>query len=252
MRSSIFGGQGDDEISVDSNGSDSIIRGDDGDDEIVVVGIYSNTTINGNAGDDIIDAFIVPRGEGGNVIFGGKGDDEIDAVDSSTDLELFGNDGNDTIIGGTGEDTITGGTGADRLTGGIGDASPNTFVFSTGDSLAATGKFNGGVSFSSGVDFVTDFNNGIDTYLINGVEFESSDFGTVVGFATIDIFGDYVLGNPGTNATTWGIRGNFDELTNTFTDTGVDSYLFFQLDSAGELGQIVNSLTTEAIISDLA
>ncbi|CAK6702011.1 calcium-binding protein [Synechococcus sp. CBW1107] len=128
----IYGGQGDDYLSVDSDGNDNI----------------NNTVIGGNLGNDYI-ALNIDGSFAGSVVEGGDGDDGIFAGRSSTGLLIFGGDGNDYIVGaggggdyfgdyfGAGDDIfgeagndyikglggndyLVGGDGADSLFGGYG------------------------------------------------------------------------------------------------------------------------------------
>ncbi|MEA5423138.1 calcium-binding protein [Synechococcus sp. CCY9202] len=127
--SSIFGGQGDDYISVDSDRNDNI----------------NNTVIGGNLGNDYI-TLDVDASFAGSVVEGGDGDDYIFAGRSSTGLLIFGGEGNDYIVGAGGDyfgdygagddifgeagndyikglggnDFLVGGDGADSLFGGYG------------------------------------------------------------------------------------------------------------------------------------
>ena len=66
---------------------------------------------------------------------------------------MFGDEGNDHLIGGTGADQLTGGVGDDTLTGGVG---ADTFIFNT----AAEG-----VEY----DMITDFHSGVDVVQLDGV-----------------------------------------------------------------------------------
>jgi Ca2+-binding RTX toxin-like protein len=146
-------------------GNDSIYGGA-GNDRLF--GGSGNDMLNGGAGADILDG-----GEGGdtvsytgssavtvNLAFGGLGGDaqgdtyiDIENVMGSSFADtiigdsfhntLNGGAGNDHLQGGAGGDTLIGGVGADTLTGGEGQ---DIFVFTPG----------------SGVDFITDFEQGLD------------------------------------------------------------------------------------------
>jgi hypothetical protein len=77
---------------------------------------------------------------------------------------ISGGAGNDTLAGGNGNDLITGGTAADELTGGLGN---DTFRQVAGDSVQPSANVAGlvanflaaatNITFTNGVDFVTDF-----------------------------------------------------------------------------------------------
>lgn len=103
-RCTVFGTEGDDEITVEAYpnkvcglGGDDIIYGLDGAD--------GHDIILGGRGDDII---IGRRGH--DKIRGGPGNDFI-----------YGNDGNDTLLGGPGKDEINGGAGTNKIDGGPGN-----------------------------------------------------------------------------------------------------------------------------------
>jgi len=138
--SQIFGGQGDDLISITGGGT-SVVRGyfstevdgNLGDDEILVNiagdAAFQNSVIAGGDGNDLIDAagvtfdggsfvdLVIEGGEGDDTIYGGEGND---AIDTGNGRNLaFGEGGADTIVGGEGEDTIFGGQGADEIFGGL-------------------------------------------------------------------------------------------------------------------------------------
>ena len=129
----IRGGQGNDNINTGAG--DDLVFGGRGND--TVGGMAGRDTVFGGAGDDTI-AWNDPTGDvvfgdagndilrGGDVaadtIFGGNGDDLIRAVANQSLANhapdrLFGDRGNDTIIGGNAADTIEGGAGDDILSG---------------------------------------------------------------------------------------------------------------------------------------
>ncbi len=102
------------------------IKGSRKDDNIVgkkdselITGDNGNDTIKGGQGNDIIEG-----GRGGDIIRGGAGDDvlaadRIDRFDDfdGTSSELRGNNGDDTIYGGSKDDFISGGNDNDLLFG---------------------------------------------------------------------------------------------------------------------------------------
>ncbi|MFU8778312.1 MAG: nidogen-like domain-containing protein [Roseovarius sp.] len=179
----VFGGPGNDSIggglgndTIDGGDGNDVIGGGLGDDSIlggngndVIAGGAGNDTLFGGAGDDTMSGSF-----GNDLIFGGGGNDDIgggtgrDTIDAGAgddrvgggegDDSIFGGAGNDflagggrndTIDGGTGNDTINGGTGSDVMTGGAG---ADVFVFNS----FKTGDF----------DVITDFEDGIDRFLI--------------------------------------------------------------------------------------
>ncbi|MFD2741464.1 M10 family metallopeptidase C-terminal domain-containing protein [Sulfitobacter aestuarii] len=129
----ILGGAGDDMIGA-SYGNDSVEGGKDDDD---IGGGTGKDTISGGAGDDRIGG-----GEGDDIIYGNDGGDF-----------LAGGGRNDVIHGGSGADTLNGGTGDDVLTGGTG---ADFFVFNTLN--------------MDEVDYITDFEAGVDKIRISGVQ----------------------------------------------------------------------------------
>ena len=94
-------------------------------------------TLDGNAGADAIGG-----GEGDDEISGGNGNDF-----------LAGGGRNDVIDGGAGDDKINGGDGDDRMTGGTGADEFVYNFFKDGDS-----------------DVITDFENGVDSFRMTGVD----------------------------------------------------------------------------------
>jgi serralysin len=137
-------------------------------------------TLSGTAGDETL------RGTAGSdVIYGLGGADK-----------LYGEAGSDTIDGGNSNDYLYGGSGADVLSGGAGN---DKFVFNT--------------ALNGGVDRVTDFAHGYDSFrLENGVfsaltttgQLASSAFysGTAAHDST-----DRIIYNPATGALTYDADG---------------------------------------------
>jgi len=133
--SSIFGGQGDDVIEVqtlDRAFINSTVNGQLGDD---IIGVQIGTfDLNLAIANFIATGFFDPEAgiifdpsTAGSLIDGGDGDDIIDAsgllvfdeIDeaSGSDLVIAGGEGNDSAFGGAGEDEIFGDDGADWLAG---------------------------------------------------------------------------------------------------------------------------------------
>lgn len=127
----IYGGQGDDDIDVNSN-SNLFVSGDLGSDNIFL-GNGDNTVL----GEDGNDTIIV--GSGKDDVEGGKGNDVIAT-----------GGGVDKIAGGEGKDFIAAGKAGDTYSGGSGD---DVFEIAAKDSNVKKGK-------SSGFDFITDFTGG--------------------------------------------------------------------------------------------
>ena len=95
LATSLFGGDGDDQISV--LGGASLVDAGDGED-----------TIDGGSGNDTLHG-----GDGNDLISGGPSDDVVDGGDGLDTID--GELGNDTLIGGDGEDTIDGSGGDDLI-----------------------------------------------------------------------------------------------------------------------------------------
>lgn len=101
----VFGGRGDDTITIDIPGNTKIRSW-------LVGGVGNDTIHGGNAADHI------QGGPGNDTLNGGGGDDGIE-----------GGDGNDSLVGGTGNDSLRGDAGRDTLRGGAGR---NSLVGGTG------------------------------------------------------------------------------------------------------------------------
>lgn len=189
----LFGGAGRD--FVNGGGGNDAIRGGGGNDRLVgragaddIAGNGGNDVLIGNAGSDVLSGggrSDVLRGQRGNdTLDGGRGRDTLDGGKGSDLLKggaladilrgggqgdrLFGNNGADRLAGGAGNDALFGGRGADqlfgggrsdRLDGGVGNdvldggRGRDTFVFTAG-----------------GADRITDFEVGIDTIDLSGVD----------------------------------------------------------------------------------
>lgn len=106
---SIYGGTGNDRITLDDGG---YVDGESGYDSIF--GSNSNDTIYGGTGNDS-----VYGGEGADRIYLGTGHDfALGGADDYGPNTIDGGDGNDTLIGTYGSDTLLGGNGNDSLYGG--------------------------------------------------------------------------------------------------------------------------------------
>jgi serralysin len=107
--SSVWGGRGNDRITVRSGG---LASGDDGNDTILALG--PNSTGVGGSGNDML------TGAGGKQTFAGlKGNDLLEGG-SGPDV-LKGGVGNDRLYGGPGKDALSGNAGNDKLYGGQDD-----------------------------------------------------------------------------------------------------------------------------------
>lgn len=154
------GGPGDDTVRggpgrdvVNGGPGNDLLEG--GDDADTMGGSYHNDTIYGGGGDDNIGggagADLIYAGTGNDTVGGGPGIDTIHG--EAGDDFIAGGDGGDLLDGGAGNDRINGGAGNDTMDGGIG---ADTFVFN---------------AFNSGeVDLIVNFEDGVDRFLMIGVD----------------------------------------------------------------------------------
>ena len=149
--------------------SDTIQKGTQGFDHIE--GDWQDNEIDGVSGIDTI------KGYGGNdtisldagSAYGGEGNDVITTHTDGVDykVSLYGEQGNDTLVGGDKNDHLTGGTGADHLDGGYG----NDVLISENDGNVLIGGAGSDVFDLSRVedlsdiatDIIKDFQHGLDT-----------------------------------------------------------------------------------------
>ena len=89
-----------------------------GDDTVDVISTHTRddgfntvTILNAGAGDDNINVSLDSQTDGFFVVKGEAGNDTIDASDSSLDIVMFGDEGSDTLTGGSGDDIIFGDLG---------------------------------------------------------------------------------------------------------------------------------------------
>ncbi|MEO1251982.1 MAG: cadherin domain-containing protein [Pseudomonadota bacterium] len=130
-RDTLRGGDGDDVI--DGGGGNDTIRGDAGADELRggagndrLFADADDTVVDGGAGNDRVtvqgdgDFSIDMTASSVERVDGGAGNDTIDATGSTARVRQYGNDGDDTLIGGENRDTQQGGAGDDIIFGGGG------------------------------------------------------------------------------------------------------------------------------------
>ncbi|MBO9999345.1 MAG: metallophosphoesterase [Cyanobacteria bacterium SID2] len=133
--------------------------------------------LSGTAGDDaVIGGFSAGRNDlgdelyadaGNDRIYGNGGDDRLEGQEGNDNL--YGGQGNDTLLGDVGDDDLSGEMGDDLLTGGAG---ADRFILQTMD----------------GTDTITDFEDGVDTFLLKGsLSYEQlsivpSDGGAAINF----------------------------------------------------------------------
>lgn len=222
------GGIGDDMIS--SGAGDDTVHGDDGNDTIdgglgndTIYGGDGNDFIAGGRGDDYISGGsgndIVNAGNGADTVYGGNGNDVLNGAGGNDHLD--GGRGNDTIDGGSGDDFIYGNKGSNTLFGGAGNDTVNTGDHTssadggTGDDLivarlkkggdhtltggegADTFEFQYQTSRKSADVVITDFELGLDDFIINGL---NGDAWVDSNFAFAEVFGLDLLTEVNGNA----------------------------------------------------
>lgn len=207
-RDFLDGGAGDDFI-IGGEGSDNILAGDGND--TVYGGLHPslpdelNIRNDGSLGDpdpeinngrDVIDG-----GAGDDVIFGQDDDDTLlggsgnDRIDGGIDDDvIFGEEGNDYLLGGQGIDTIIGGIGNDTIDGGI-----------------------GADNMSGGADRDT-FVNITQGDAVDGNETFTSD--ATDDFDTLDLRGSAAAANPGGSLQVDYDPANAENGTVTYRDSG--------------------------------
>lgn len=130
--------------------------------------------VSGLAGDDTFKVNDLSNTGVNLIIFsGGDGNDSFDGSATSTLLQLNGDAGNDTLLGGTSNDVITGGDGNDVITGGdgvdilTGGAGADQFVYAgnvfAGGALTPNAGGTG-ISALNKPDVIKDFEIGSDRF----------------------------------------------------------------------------------------
>jgi serralysin len=180
----MFGEAGND--TLEGGEGNDFMRGDGGND--VLRGGNGNDTLYGGDGNDLVDG-----GAGNDTLYGGNGSDRMlgwsgndrmfgdagnDTVEGGDGNDfLRGDGGNDTVRGGNGNDTLYGGDGADSL---FGDAGHDTLWGDGGNDYLSGGAGNdlmiGGSGadrfvFTGGRDVIRDFQDNVDTILIDDALF---------------------------------------------------------------------------------
>ncbi|MDD5405769.1 MAG: Ig-like domain-containing protein, partial [Sulfurovaceae bacterium] len=123
----------------------------------------ANVTTLANA--DVLNGLL---GVGGNpnIIEGTSANDTLDSSASTSDMRIYGYEGNDTIYGGSGNDLIRGGAGNDTLNGGDGNDvlidgnGADTFVGGAGDDTIVISDTSSFVSINGGT--------GVDALYLSG------------------------------------------------------------------------------------
>lgn len=227
----IFGGIGFD--TIDGQGGNDSLRGDDGFDIIrggsgadVLLGNNGNDSLSGGNDDDTLEgglgADLLVGGNDNDLLSGGAGPDHLrgdagnDVLNGNAGTDLLeGGLNNDTLNGGLGHDTLMGGDGNDRLNGNDGfdsldggsgndvlrgNAGNDRLDGGTGDDLLSGGIGADTFVFASGADQIVDFQNEIDTLvldraLVGGSDISVSDLGQYATFTADGMVLDFGNGN---------------------------------------------------------
>ncbi|MEO0373501.1 MAG: hypothetical protein AAF329_02510 [Cyanobacteria bacterium P01_A01_bin.17] len=200
----VFGGQGNDLLN--GNRGDDFLNGGSGDDLLragkgrdKLFGNQGNDILQGNDGDDFLSGGLgndnLNGGSGLDLLSGGSGDDFLKG--GKGDDRLFGGVGDDTLRGGNGLDILQGSQGNDRLDGGFGDdslfggAGSDQFVLRAGN----------------GNDQIFDYQNGVDTLVLDGLDFADLEIHQSLGQTTIQTKNENIL------ATLIGVQASAIEAT---------------------------------------
>jgi len=169
----VRGGKGDDRIVGSSE--DDTLRGGKGADTIL--GGFGDDTIVAGKHDDFVDggdgADNISGNLGNDTLYGGKGADIINGG-SGNDF-IFGVKGNNTLNGGAGRDTIDTGLNGSVVDGGSGkdlikaNATKGGWHTLTGGTAADTFEFYGMGAKKRSLVTITDFEIGLDDFVIAGV-----------------------------------------------------------------------------------
>lgn len=165
----LFGGAGDDLLNVDIH--DTVVEGGSGHDRVVFYGT-ENFSFN-------------LSGTGVEYVRSKSGNDTLDGSGMSVNIQLFGEDGNDNLTGGSAKDYLDGGSGADTLIGGadddklIGGAGADEMYGGAGDDLLVVDTLDTVIDGGSGRDRAVYY--GTDSFNFSlsgsGIEYFRSDAG---------------------------------------------------------------------------
>ncbi len=175
----IGGGNGNDVI-TGNNGADRLY-GDAGNDKLTgglnsdhLWGGGDDDTLSGSAGSDELYG-----GSGKDKLYGNAGADNL--LGESGNDQLAGGINNDTLDGGDGNDRLQGDNGSDRLDGGAGNdllkgnAGHDTLDGGYGDDILSGGIGADQFSFGSGQDQIVDFQDDIDTLVLDAMLWGGGD-----------------------------------------------------------------------------
>ncbi|WP_298258785.1 calcium-binding protein [uncultured Litoreibacter sp.] len=168
----VVAGKGDDRVVGSS--SDDILKGGKGEDtilggagdDVIIAGKHDDFVNGGDGADDISGNL------GNDTLYGGKGKDVIDG--GAGDDIIYGVKGNNTLSGGAGRDTIDTGLNGSVVDGGSGqdhikaNATKGGWHTLTGGSEADTFEFYGMGAKKRSLVTITDFEIGLDDFIIAG------------------------------------------------------------------------------------
>ena len=222
-RSRLYGGGGNDKLFISGDAWNSITNGNVGDDIITLRdGLYNQGhIINGNKGNDTIIVQRISRFDDSK-IHGGRGSDLINASISVEGIRAWGDEGNDTLRGGSGNDYLSGGDNADAIHGGLGNdileggSGDDTFTFAS--TAEATGDTLDGGESSEGIG---------DTVIITGnlslVGIVNSTLGLSGKIENVKVNGAFQTTFLGSQLTNQTINFNDNGSGNAHLDINVDS-----------------------------
>jgi Ca2+-binding RTX toxin-like protein len=137
-----------------------------------------------------------------NTLNGGDGNDQLQGLGGND--TLWGGAGNDILNGGIGNDSLWGGLGDDILTGGVGN---DKYLFQS-DSV---------FSISLGVDYITDFEAGLDQIVLSKTTFNAitntvgqalTDFAVVTDDEFVNASNARIVFSQGTGSLFYNQDGN--------------------------------------------
>jgi hypothetical protein len=247
----VRGGQGNDIISVEADFVNSAIYADKGNDFVEVgSGEYSGSSVYGGEGNDLIENTL-----GDNLqLWGGAGDDAIfdRHVGGTSGVTIDGGEGSDQIVSvsaGGATSTIDAGVGADEvllITGGFpASAGSETYVFESGDSVAATATSFAGLTLADN-DVIT-FGNGVDLFGSAGSE-DKIDIDFTPN--SVDKINNDSVFQPLLFGEVYEVQGDYATGTGKFTVNNAGADFLYILGSGNERIENVFTSNTNMLISD--
>ncbi|MHC5770475.1 MAG: beta strand repeat-containing protein, partial [Nostoc sp.] len=218
----LYGGTGNDNLSVFNSSADNLLYGGDGNDTLNASGEYygfgsGNNTLYGGAGDDYLTAFFAT---GNNILDGGDGNDYLSISASYDDFGYYSASGDNTLNGGAGNDILnTAYTQGDNLLLG-GDGNDSFYVgsipFYPPSGFVVTQTLDGGI----GDDFLSVDDRpataGITTTFNATTNIGSITAGrSLINYKNIErlnilgtVYDDLIVGNSGNDTLSTGNGGN--------------------------------------------